>query len=454
MKRLGSSLMDVSLSSITKFEPYVETLEELAARRDLFDGEGESDARVSAALDGQPRDELRKLVPLAGRKTFGAFFTARLLADAAVAPWTVSLSQHARILDPACGAGDLLLAAARLLPLDGSLEATLSAWGERLYGFDLHPEFVRATKARLCLLACQLLKRSEHRRRRGTPRTMAMHDVFPNIRVADGLHPASMAVSPTHIVVNPPFQKMVAPDDFHLGGGLVSNAAVFLHGWISTVPSGVEIVAILPDVLRAGSNYARWRGWIESTTTMRSLQVYGAFDSSAGVDVFVLRLTSGKEKRARSLSWWNEAPHEGERVADRFDVRVGSVVPHRDPQLGPSCAFINSGVLAHWGTLPSHEAERRRYGGPTFMPPFVAVRRTSAPGDRKRAIGTVVTGREPVAVENHLLVLTPRDGSLRSCRKLLQTLRSDSTDAWLNNRIRCRHLTVSAFAELPLWGES
>lgn len=57
-------------------------------------------------------------------------------------------------------------------------------------------------------------------------------------------------------------------------------------------------------------------------------------------------------------------------------------------------------------------AAPRQLAGTVFAPPFVAVRRTSGPRDRSRA-----------------------------------------TDAWLNRRIRCRHLTTSAVAGIPWWDE-
>jgi hypothetical protein len=47
--------------------------------------------------------------------------------------------------------------------------------------------------------------------------------------------------------------------------------------------------------------------------------------------------------------------------------------------------------------------------------------------------------------------LIPHDLSLESCKELILRLRSMETDEWLNERIRCRHLTVSALNELPWW---
>jgi hypothetical protein len=87
--------------------------------------------------------------------------------------------------------------------------------------------------------------------------------------------------------------------------------------------------------------------------------------------------------------------------------------------------------------------------GTIFAPPFVAVRRTSSPSDRKRAVGSIILGNRPVAVENHLLVLTPNDGRLESCAELLVLLACDATSDYLNLAIRCRHLTTRSVMGIP-----
>jgi hypothetical protein len=78
------------------------------------------------------------------------------------------------------------------------------------------------------------------------------------------------------------------------------------------------------------------------------------------------------------------------------------------------------------------------------------VRRTSSPSDPHRAVATVVLGKRPVAVENHLIVLLPKNKTLRACRQAMRLLRDDSTDKRLDRTMRCRHLTVEAVASLPI----
>lgn len=78
-------------------------------------------------------------------------------------------------LDVACGAGDLLIAIANLLPVEQDLGNTLTKWGQQLAGFDIEPGFIQATKARLVLTA---LARGA---RTGNTPIPAGDDLFPLI---------------------------------------------------------------------------------------------------------------------------------------------------------------------------------------------------------------------------------------------------------------------------------
>jgi hypothetical protein len=103
-----------------------------------------------------------------------------------------------------------------------------------------------------------------------------------------------------------------------------------------------------------------------------------------------------------TLDWIHRS--EESRLGDRFAVRIGSVVDYRDRHEGGEHPFIHSRDLPRWGTL-SRISRTRRFAGRLVEPPFVAVRRTSRPGDAHRAIGTLVLGESPVAVENHVICL-------------------------------------------------
>ena len=79
----------------------------------------------------------------------------------------------------------------------------------------------------------------------------------------------------------------------------------------------------------------------------------------------------------------------------------------------------------------------------------MVIRRTSRPGHPFRAAATIILGKAPVAVENHLIVCEPRDRLAETCRALMLQLHTQQVNDFLDQRIRCRHLTVGAVAEIP-----
>lgn len=428
------------------FEPYVRSLESLALRvGSLASPSAKDEEHIAATLDGQPSERLRKLVTLPVRRSAGAFFTGQAVADRALGPFTPTLSDLSIVYDPACGVADLLMACARRLPLQHDLATTVARWGDQLRGLDVHPEFIRAAKARLVLLAVA----------RGVPTSgrplPPLAQTFPHLRVANAFNemPATTA---SHILLNPPYGRVSAPADCTWGTGKVSQAALFLDRCLADATWGTRIVAILPDVLRTGSSYSRWRVAVEARARIDSVEVVGAFDAWADVDVFVLRMIVGAPEPAGSIAWWKPDAHvPSECVGDQFDVHVGPVVPHRHKHLGRWHPYLFARLLPPWTAFEADIGKRRRFRGRVFVPPFVAVRRTSAPRDKSRALATIVVGNRPVAVENHLLVLKPRDHSLKRCEQLLTLLQDERTNRWLDERIRCRHLTVGVLRDLPWW---
>ena len=72
-------------------------------------------------------------------------------------------------------------------------------------------------------------------------------------------------------------------------------------------------------------------------------------------------------------------------------------------------------------------------------------------GDAQRAIATIINSKRNVYVDNHLIVLQPKSGTLNDCKKMLENLKKIETDNWINNKIRCRHLTVKVVAKIPIW---
>ena len=127
-------------------------------------------------------------------------------------------------------------------------------------------------------------------------------------------------------------------------------------------------------------------------------------------------------------------------------------MPHRDPHSGQPCAYLEARLAPPWDSIRVDEnSQGRRYAGTTYKPPFVVVRRTSSPSEKYRATATIVLGNRQVAVENHLIILVPKNETVTECIELVKRLKHTKTNNWLNERIRCRHLTVSALRDLPWW---
>lgn len=427
------------------YQAYVDSVESFIAS-----GEAVSAAawrrQASLSLNGEPSRKLRSAVAIEDLRASGAFFTGHELARRAVAGLWKKAKGQAVFFDPACGSGDLLLAVARKLPLRGTPQATVASWGRLLAGCDVHPEFVHATRLRLVLLALQ---------RHGSRQNLVeCQHAFTLIRVADGLNETDLYRNADCIIMNPPFCHVDCPNEVDWASGKVNVAAIFVTTAIAKIRDGAHVTAILPDVLRSGSRYAKWREHVVSVSGGLSVQPHGLFDRWADVDVFSLEMEVSKGCSRRtppSASWGTASRGQRKTIGDLFDVHVGAVVPHRHKRKGPARSFIHARSLPKWRCAAAIR-ESRRFAGTTFEAPFVAVQRTSSPSDAKRAVATMVTAPGPIAVENHLLVLRPKDGQLDRCRQLMRLLRSKNADEWLNKRIRCRHLTVTALREMP-WVE-
>jgi hypothetical protein len=396
------------------------------------------------AVNGEASLRLAELVSAYGLKRTGAFFSNSGLSEQAAARVTIDAKAPTILIaDPACGAGNLLLAAARKLPIEQSLVATLQLWGQYLAGFDLHPEFIRATHLRLAILA--VLRGAEF----DLPTKLPLERLFPNIRRGDGLRELATLKDVGHILLNPPFGPVATPRKCAWAKGKVTKAAVFFERCLEVLPSNIHVSGILPDVLRAGSRYQRWREAIENRATVLGITPVGNFET-ADVDVFLLDLRTHSQKPAEGMRgrWWADAKVK-DTVGERFDVHVGAVVPHRlKKNEGPIYPFLHAKGLPFWGVFKPGD-EEVSFAGKSVRPPFVAVRRTSSPSDRNRALGTIICGSQLVAVENHLLVCVPKSGGLAACKLLLKVLQEPATNAFLNQRIRCRHLTVGVVKEIP-----
>ena len=417
-------------SRMREYQHFVGHLDSLL--RDLAKGRIRHD-EIQHVLNGGAATQLRRLVPHGARRTAGAFFTPTKITNTITQLLHERLTSKSVVYDPACGAGDLLLAAARALP-PGDLRR--DTWRHRLVGRDLHPEFTAAARRRLLLEAFQ-----QHK-------SLTASSEFPRVRTGCGLSCKVAFRDATHIVVNPPFGHHAAPSEVPWASGRISEAATFFWRLLPQLRPGTEILAILPDVLRSGTNYSAWRRAIAQRADLMSVHFFGQFDHATNVHASLLNFVAKDlDDAARPLGWTYRHGPPGSRVGDHFDVHVGSVVDFRDPHSGIRYPYVHSRNVPRWSTIHSVPDSRLSLR-PPVAPPLVVVRRMSRPGDRERAVAAIVALREPAIFDNHLLTLTPRAGGLPACQRLLAQLQRPATTRALDRRIRCRHLTVSALSDL------
>lgn len=431
--------------AVTHFSAYSDHIKQLLLDLSQSPPSSVPEGLASAILNGQATSALQRLVPLQTRRKEGLFFTSTQLANKITEKLAPKLRGGVRLLDPACGAGNLLLACAKHLPIGANLAETLRLWANSIIGYDLYPEFIRAAQFRLALFAA-----SHHLDESESIGHIDPACIFDKLIVGDFFsHVIPNDVN--CIVVNPPFGYIDAPVDCLWATGKIQSAGYFLEKLLHIAHKDQQIIAILPDVLRSGTRYRKWRTVVSGMCSSLEIEIAGRFDGNTDVDVFILSAVAGKT--SESINKWPDFHQRTKHVvSDFFDIHVGSVVPHRDPIEGPRYQYIHARTAPAWQTI-REIGEDRRYSGKVFAPPFIVVHRTSSPNDKSRCIATLIDIEQHVAVENHLLVLLPKDKSIDSCHLLLDVLRSEQSTDWLNQRIRCRHLTVSSLKELPWLGD-
>lgn len=400
------------------------------------------DEMAAKYVNGLAADELRRLITIETRRQYGAFFTDSLLAKKVLKYLNPSFSSNSFIYDPASGAGNLLIAVSDYIE---ELHINLN-WENHLLGTDIHNEFVEATKLRLItnyLLKHPFSSLSEYK---------AQNNKHYSIIKADGLIKNEFYEKATHIVVNPPFNQVITDEKLNWSKGKVSAAALFIYKIIQNSNPGVSIAAILPDVLRSGSRYEKWRFMVAKECIIEKTKLLGQFDEYADVDVFAISLTKRQKSITRSVKSARLALKNIDHtktLEDLFDICVGPVVDNRDEKEGPSHSYIVSRGLKGW-SIQKEINLNRKHQGKTFNSPFVVIKRTSRMGDSHRAVATIINVPNPVFVDNHLIILHPKSGALKDCWKALAVLKDSRTDNWLNDKIRCRHLTVKVVLKIPI----
>jgi hypothetical protein len=429
-----------------KYKAYTAQLEKLVNEYTQPNRGPILETAVDAALDGQPTKELFKMVSIQQIKRAGAYFTDKRLSNKLAHLILPELQRGSVILDPACGVGNLLLACSDHLPTSKGHVQTLKKWGKQLYGYDVHTEFVQAAKLRLILAA---LRRSQPDQ---SELVMDYEHLFPGLKLGDSFSENAEIEEAQCVILNPPYNPLIAPEGCVWGSGRVSGAAIWLDRWVDAVSRGTRLVAILPDVLRAGSSYEKWRKEIQRRTQIETIETSGLFGEHADVHVFLLALRKLSASVPITIfPWWTSelSTNTDKIVGDFFYINVGAVIPFRHLPRGQWHPYIQARQLLAWTEIKPKR--KRRFHSTVYNPPFLVVRRTSRPEDRWRAVGTIITGSQPVAVENHLIIFRPKDGLLSTCRELLRRLKFQRTTDWLNERIRCRHLTIPTMQELPWW---
>lgn len=419
------------------YAPYARGLEKLASA--LLQGEGAPRERLHEALNGEASSKLRDLVPLSVRRTSGAFFTSSDLRER-IARDVRQAQQSPTVLDPTCGAGDLLVAATASLPAGATVAETLSLWADRLHGWDIHEEFLHAARARLAIAAALRSARLGKTRAK-------LRGFLPNLVRRNALEALKEPVHFTHMLVNPPFTAHRAPKRCSWAQGRISAAASFLARAVDAAPKSARISAILPDVLRTGPRYSAWRKHVETKATLTSMDVVGRFDDWTDIDVFCVSLTLEPNGASRNGEW--VAPSAASALAGIAEISIGAVVPFRDAQRGKRLPYLTTDSMPRWGAIRAEDLPTRKFDGTISNPPFVAVRRMSRPEDVPRAIATLVLGSSPVAVENHVIVVKPNVATSQRCDEIMQVLKGEEATRRLLEANRCRHLTAAALRSIP-----
>jgi hypothetical protein len=315
----------------------------------------------------------------------------------------------------------------------------------QILGYDLNPILVKATKIRLLLLAKLVSNNLTSISR------FEVSKSFKNV-IEKNFFNLSIDFQKADIIVcNPPFGSTLASESYKWGTGKIQTAVLFISELLERVPAGQNIFAILPDVLRSGSRYDKWRESIAKIADIIQIKLYGRFDKYTDVDVFLIHFQKKTTNKIFNAKW--TVISNKEKLGDYFNVSVGSVVPFRLKEVGEDFTYINTKNAVPWKGLNTL-TKKIKFNGKNHHAPFVVIRRTSSPSDRNRAVPTLINEFGNFVIENHLFVLSPKDGKLVTCKLLIKKLKNPKTNTWFNKYIRCRHLTKKSILELPWWSEN
>jgi len=432
------------------FSTYTDELERLVDRYIASPNSSKILPKVEMALDNEASAMARELISIDDLRAEGIFFTHRELANIALESINDTISKDSIVLDPACGAGDLLLTFLEKYFIKFGKNANLETLDSQILGRDLYSPFIRAARARLFLASSFLSNRTNE-----YDRNSKWRNLFINLKARSGLVDLSAIHSATHILMNPPFSHVIAPKECNWTSGKVNLASLFVQTCVENATPGTSITAILPDVLRSGSRYKKWRALIQDHCEINRIELYGRFDKATDIDVFVaeFKVTEHPKYKTMPTAWSTntQSEYSGNTLGAYFDLSIGPVVDYRTPKRGSWTPYLLTQNTPSWTVITDID-KKRRFVGRKIMPPFVVIRRNSRLGDKYRAVASIISGNRPVAVENHLIVLEPKRRTLKQCKALMNALKTNEANSWFNERIRCRHLTISALTDFP-WRE-
>jgi N-6 DNA Methylase len=396
---------------------------------------------ASRYVNGFAAEELRRLVSLEKRRNDGVFFTNSLLAEKVLEVLQPTFNNQSVIYDAACGVCNLLIAIANYLHKHNIQPANKNY----LLGTDIHPEFVAAANLRLQMNNLLLLS--------GKTKNVSWQKTGYLVQKKNGLASNQFYKTATHIFINPPFDQEKLNEKLDWAAGKVSMAAVFMEKAILFAKPGTTIMAILPDVLRSGTRYQKWRDMVNKYCSIQKVELLGQFDEHADVDVYAIKLVKRLQpvdEITNVLTDDTDQKDAPKTLKDIFDIRVGPVVDYRDGKEGPQRPYVVSRGLESWSTQ-KEIGLKRKHTGTSFKGPFVVIKRTSRATDENRAMATIINTTKPVYVDNHLIMLRPKSKTLRDCKLAIKILQDKRTNDWLNEQIRCRHLTVKIVSNIPIW---
>lgn len=371
-------------------------------------------------------------------REFGCFFTGANLAKHLLKDLEKNRIPHYIFLDATCGLGNLLVEACKFLPIKEGIKETLELWGQKLVGYDIFEEFIKGAKLRIIFEAL----------RRGAKSDCSLEmclSLLSRIKCGSVMTLDAFEIKDiTHAILNPPFSSWSSPLNYYWKKGKINSAGIIMDHLIRLFHKGTTIYAILPDVLRSGSRYRDFRNFIEKNIDGK-IEIWGKFSAKTDIDVFLLK---GKKSEVASSICWKTNDSAHSTLEEHFDISIGPLVAYREPEVGKNVLYLHQ-KNAPTGNVINNIFERRKFQGRLTQPPFVVIKRTSSPRDKLRASATIINCSEPVAVENHLIILSPKDNSLKKCNELLEILQSQDTTDYLNARIRLRHLTISAIKSIP-----